>query len=137
MRVLKNSLVCVFALAVSGIVTAQQPTQPMVVVQAAGAVTAAPAQPVTSPAPSDAAIAAAIKVLEQTKARLEKARSATSRDSASAGRGEREREPAARPKQPATSEHVSSTAFDPIAMTDDTRRTSSEANGFVANLGAE
>ena len=68
MRVLKISLAGVFALAVSGIVTAQQPTQPMVVVPAAGAPTAAPAQPATSSASSDAAVSAAIKMLEQTKA---------------------------------------------------------------------
>ena len=68
MRALRISFAYMVAVALSGIVTAQQPAQPMVVVQAAGAVTAAPAQPVTSPALSDAAIAAAIKVLEQTKA---------------------------------------------------------------------
>ena len=68
MRVLKISLACGVAVAVSGIVTAQQPTQPMVVVPAAGATTAAAPAPATSSASSDAAMSAAVKVLEQTKA---------------------------------------------------------------------
>jgi hypothetical protein len=54
-------------MALSGIVTAQQPTPGMVVVQAAGTTTA-PNVPATANAASqDAAIAAAIKALEQTK----------------------------------------------------------------------
>jgi hypothetical protein len=74
-------------------------------------------------------------VLEQTKARLEKARSPASRASVSAVKGERE--PAAPTKRPVTSERTSSAAFDPIAMTDDRRGMEAEANGFVANLRSE
>lgn len=68
MRVLRISLACIVAIALSGIVTAQQPTPPIVVVPAVGSTTAAPAQPATSSASSDAAISTAIKLLEQTKA---------------------------------------------------------------------
>ncbi|HJT80018.1 MAG TPA: hypothetical protein VJ719_02380 [Chthoniobacterales bacterium] len=67
MRALRTSVACVVAMMLSGIVTAQQPTPPMVVVPAAGA-TSAPPAPTAAPASSDAAISAAIKVLEQTKA---------------------------------------------------------------------
>jgi LysM repeat protein len=74
-------------------------------------------------------------VLEQTKARLEKARSAASRASASAAKGERE--PAAPTKRPVTSERAANAAFDPIAMTDDRRGMETGANGLVANLRAE
>ena len=68
MRTLRTSLACLVGLALSGIVTAQQPAQPMVVVQAAGATTTTAPAPAAASASSDAAVAAAIKVLEQTKA---------------------------------------------------------------------
>ena len=67
MRMIRTSLACVVGIALSGIVTAQQPTPPIVVVPAAGATVAPAAQPAASPASSDAAIAGAIKILEQTK----------------------------------------------------------------------
>jgi hypothetical protein len=74
-------------------------------------------------------------VLEQTKARLEKARSAASRAPVPAVK--REREPAAPIKRPVTSEHASSAAFDPIAMSDDRRGSDAGTNGFIANLRTE
>jgi LysM repeat protein len=74
-------------------------------------------------------------VLEQTKAGLEKARSAASRESAPAVKGEHERQLA--PNSAATTERAPSAAFDPIAMTYGVAEPGSGANGFVANLRAE
>lgn len=68
MRMLRTSFACVVGMALSGIVTAQQPTPGMVVVQAAGTTTAPNASATGNAAQEDKVITAAIKVLQETKA---------------------------------------------------------------------